>query len=161
MLCCDTTAGEDNIEDRFQQWPHVLCTITVSLQWLYTSAHQGCVSCEKKELLNMHRGLLESYSDSAHLATYGGQTSVVDENVFPHLIWITFVSKCIKTRQEIENTRIFCNILWKLIIWSIDLNGKAGRIVVAWYIFHWVQLKMVTPTTDCNWMVICQNASTP
>ena len=28
--------------------------------------------------LSDHRGLLESYSDSAHLATYDGQSSVVD-----------------------------------------------------------------------------------
>ena len=34
----------------------------------------------------MHRGLLEPYSYSAHLATYGGQTSVVDKNAFAHLI---------------------------------------------------------------------------
>ena len=31
----------------------------------------------QEKLHNKHRGLLESYSDSAHLATYGGQTSVV------------------------------------------------------------------------------------
>ena len=34
----------------------------------------------------MHRGLLEPYSYYAHLATCGGQTSVVDKNAFAHLI---------------------------------------------------------------------------
>ena len=43
-----------------------------------------------------------------------------------------------------------------LITRSIDFNEKAGRIVVAWDIFHWVHLKMVAPTTDCKWMVIGQ-----
>ena len=47
-------------------------------------------------------------------------------------------------------------IFLKLITRSIDFNEKAGRIVVAWDIFHWVHLKMVAPTTDCKWMVIGQ-----
>ena len=33
---------------------------------------------------------------------------------------------------------------------------KAGRIFVAWDIFHWIHLNMVAPTTDCQWMVIGQ-----
>ena len=102
-------------------------------------------------------GILESYSDSAHLATYGGQTSVVDKNVFACLIWKKNLSQNTSNQVIIGNTRIFCNILRKLIIWLIDFNEKADRIIVAWDLFHWVHLKMVAPTSDCKWMVIGQN----
>ena len=41
--------------------------------------------------------------------------------------------------------------------YTVDwLHEKAGRIDVAWDIFHWVHLEMVAPTTDCKWMVIGQ-----
>ena len=61
--------------------------------------NQNKLGPEKLEHVQ-HRGLLESYSDSAHLATYGGQSSVVDENVIAHLIWIIFISKYIKSSNN-------------------------------------------------------------
>ena len=44
---------------------------------LYLFDVDGTLTASRKVILFIHRGLLESYSDSAHLATYGGQTSVV------------------------------------------------------------------------------------
>ena len=73
------------------------------------------------------------------------------------LTWFQyFWSQKTSNHVIIENTRIFCNILLRLITHSIDFSEKADRIVVAWEIFHWVQLKMVVLTTGCKWMVIGQ-----
>ena len=53
-----------------------------------------------------HRGLLQSYSDPAHLATCGGQTSVLDKHAFADLILITFILKYIKSSNNLKYQNI-------------------------------------------------------
>ena len=50
--------------------------------------------------IHVHRGLLESYFDSAHLANYGGKASVIVENVVSYLPDLNnFYSKIYQIKQ--------------------------------------------------------------
>ena len=100
----------------------------------------------------INRGHLKTYSNSALSVAFGSQTCVVDK--IELLTWFEqLLSQYTSNQEIIENTRIFRNILWKLITQSNDFNEMAGRIFVAWDIFHWLQLKMAALTTDCKEMV--------